>query len=262
MAREEARIPHIVGRGVLPVKGKMIIFGDPKTNKSYIALNMGLALAQGRNVFDAVLRNGAVLLPVKQSYPVLYIEQEIGSEGLRERLSTMVENADGIPLYIKSRDLTLRMDTREGRAAISSELETTRPRVTILDPLAKFHLSDENSAQQMSAVMRAGDHWIEEFDTAIIYVHHAGKESMVPRRGGARIRGSSALFGDADALVEVIRLSAPHHKEPFLQLNFELRRGEPIPPIYVKRLKNGLCDWLGEDFHWGRPSKKEPYADL
>jgi RecA-family ATPase len=262
MSRETSKIPHIIGRGVLPVKGKMIIFGDPKTNKSYVALNIGLALARGKNIFDATCRSGAVLLPVSEPYSVLYVEQEIGEDGLRERLKTMTAECGEVPFYIKTRDLDLRMDTRQGREAIHAEIEAVRPKVIILDPLAKFHLSDENSAQQMSAVMRVGDHWIEEFDIALIYIHHAGKETaFVSRKGGQRLRGSSALFGDADALVEVIRKSASHHKEPVLELNFELRRGEPLPPLYLKRLKTGICQWLGEDYHWGRP-KKEPYADL
>ena len=260
MAKESESVPHIIGRGVLPIRGKMIMYGDPKSNKSFLALNIALCMAKGEPVFGAITATGSQLLPVQKAWTVLYIEQEVGEDGLRERLRAAVESPATIPLYIKTRDMGMRMDTDSGRRAIATEIEQVRPDVTILDPLAKFHLSDENSAQHMGAIMRVGDHWIEDYGTALIYVHHTSKTDPRPeyaKQGPQRIRGSSALFGDADALVEVNRMSAPHHKEPTVKLSFELRRGEPIDPIYVKRLQSGICQWMGADFKWGRPPKEQ-----
>ena len=266
LEKESIAIPHIIGRGILPVKGKMIMFGDPKTNKSYIALNIALALSRGEHIFGAKYNSDTPVLPVNKSYTVLYIEQEIGEDGLRERLKTMIPEPGGIPFYLKTRDMEMRMDTSGGREAIQKEIEQVRPDVLILDPLAKFHLADENSAQHMGAVMRVGDHWIEDYGLAIIYIHHAGKQqAFVSRKGGQRIRGSSAMFGDADALMEVVRKSSPTHKEPTLELGFELRRGEPLESIFIKRLRGGLCEYLGENFHWGRPPTQKSevnYANL
>ena len=75
-----------------------------------------------------------------------------------------------------------------------------------------------------------------------------------------------AIFGDVDSFVEVVRKSASHHKEPVLELSFDIRQDAPIDPVYLKRLKAGLCEYLGEHFHWGRPSdtreQSEPYRGL
>ena len=269
ISREPEQLPQIIGRGVLPLKGKMILGGDPKANKSYIALNIGLALAQGQHIFGALYKSGVPVLPVTRCHSVLYVEQEIGERGLRERLKPMIAVPGDIQFYIKTRDMGMRMDTPQGRTAIQAEIEQCKPEVVILDPLAKFHLSDENSAQQMGMVMRVGDHWVENYNIAIIYIHHTAKENFQHvRRGGQRLRGSSAIFADVDTFVEISRKSSSHHKEPVVELGFELRQAEPLEPIYIKRLQSGLCEYLGEDYHWGRPSsppKTEdtiPYGNL
>lgn len=255
ITREVEQLPQIIGRGVLPLKGKMVLGGDPKANKSYIALNIGLDLAQGKNIFSAMYKSGTPVLPVTRRHSVLYVEQEIGERGLRERLKPMVATPGDIPFYIKTRDMGMRMDTPQGRTAIQAEIEQCRPEVVILDPLAKFHLSDENSAQQMGAIMRVGDHWVENYNVAIVYIHHTSKENFEHvRRGGARLRGSSVIFADVDTFIEVSRKSAAHHKEPVIELGFEVRQAEPLHPIFIKRLSSGLCEYLGDDFQWRSPS--------
>lgn len=263
LARPVPKTPYYIGRGVLPVGGKMVIGGEPKANKSYIVLNMMLGLAAGTPIFDARYASGKPVLPVLRPASCLYIEQEMGPEGLQERfigkegapgLLTDLKLPEGFPIWIKSRDTELRIDTDEGLAHIRAEIASVKPDIVILDPLAKFHLADENSAQQMGGILRACDHWIEDYGITLIYIHHTGKQNQEhPRRGGDRLRGSSAMFADVDTFMEVQRRSSEHHKEPTLELNFELRRGEPMESIYVTRLRSGKCIYRGEDFTWGAP---------
>jgi hypothetical protein len=240
----------VIGRGVLPKAGKLVVGGKPKANKSFILINIALDLALGQPLFNAFYRPGQPVFPVYKQNRVLYIENEIGDNGLQDRLKPITEGLDiaGTNFFIKSRDMGMRMDTEEGRALITAEIAQVRPDVTIIDPLAKFHLSDENSAQHMGAVMRVGDHWIEDYGTSLIYIHHTGHYNpQNPRRGGDQLRGSTAIFADADSIILVERKSAANCKEPVLELNFELRRGEPLDPIYVKRLRNGRVVYQGED---------------
>lgn len=251
---------HIIGRGVLPVGGKMIVAGSPKANKSFFVLNMMLDLVRGRRVFDATYKRGTAVLPVNQPWRVLYLEQELGEQGLLERLRGTEAKpglvsgieADGLNLFIQPRDTAMRLDTPEGRDYISAIVKEIKPDVTVLDPMAKFHLSDENSAQEMGAVLRVADHLVEDFGTAIVIVHHIGKQNEDnPRRGGDRLRGSSAIFGDVDTVCEVTRKSNEHHPEPILELSFELRRGEPMESLFVQRMRDGSIQWMGEGFTFG-----------
>lgn len=267
LTTEYKPMAHIIGRGILPVGGKMIVAGSPKANKSFFVLNMMLDLVRGRRVFDATYKNGHAVLPVAQPWRVLYLEQELGEQGLLERLRGKEGrpglaaglDPEGLQLFIQPRDTAMRLDTPEGRDYISNIVKEIKPDVTVLDPMAKFHLSDENSAQEMGAVLRVADHLVEDFGTAIVLVHHIGKQSEDnPRRGGDRLRGSSAIFGDVDTVCEVTRKSNEHHPEPVLELSFELRRGEPLESLFVQRHRDGSIEWMGEGYAFGGSETKQP----
>jgi RecA-family ATPase len=267
LAKEYKPEAHIIGRGILPVKGKCIVAGSPKSNKSFLMLNVALDLCRGRRLFDASYKTGAPVFPVSKPWRVLYLEMELGEQGLLERLKgsnnraglTTGLTADGLEFYIQTRDTAMRLDTKEGRDFIQQVVKTVKPDVTIFDPLAKFHLADENSSQETGALMRVVDHLIEDHGTAAIIVHHIGKQDPDPakqKRGGDRLRGSSALFADTDTLLEVTRLSSEHTTEPILKLSFELRRGEPIEDIFLQRKRDGSVVCMGEGFTFGGTAEK------
>lgn len=265
---------YMIGNGILPVASKMILGGAPKTNKSYLALNMALDLARGRNIFGALYRNGQPVMPVAKPYRVLYMEQEIGENGLQERLRGKDADHPGIisgedvselAFYIRNRDTAFRADNEDGRKAIYDEIESVPGGVDVvfLDPMSKFHLADENSAMEMGAICRVADHIIEKFGASVVWIHHTGKEptqaDAIHRRGGDRLRGSSTLFADVDSLVLVNRRSPESAIEPVLELDFELRRGEPIRSMLVRRLRDGKVRY-DPDLVLG--SKRDRYSDL
>ena len=108
--------------------------------------------------------------------------------------------------------------------------------------------------------MRVVDHWIEDYGMAAIIVHHIGKQDPDPskqKRGGDRLRGSSALFADTDTLLEVTRLSTEHTAEPVLKLSFELRRGEPVEDLFVRRRRDGSVEYLGDGYSFESPKGQQ-----
>lgn len=246
-------VPQIIGRGVLPVAGRLVVGGEPKSNKSWIAIEMALAMARGIPVFAANYKSGTPVFPVSKKFRVLYIEQEIGEVELQKRLSNRLVGEDvlGVEFYVKSKDMSMRLDTQEGHEAIAREVEQVQPDCVILDPLSKFHLSGENSSQEMGAVLRVGQIITVDYNTALIYIHHTSKPNPEnPRRGGDRLRGSSAIFADVDTCCIVERKSSPDSKEPVLELDFEMRCGEPLEKIYVQRKLDGRVVYLGEEYRW------------
>jgi RecA-family ATPase len=240
----------LIGRGLLPKKGQFIMGGAPKIGKSFIVLNIGIDLAFGTALFGAFYSQNKPVFPVYQPCRVLYCENEIGEQKLQERFRQILGERDAkdLPLFIKSRDMEMRMDEPEGRAFLKEQIVSVRPDVLILDPLAQFHLQDENSSQHMGAIMRVGAGWIEDYGLSIIYIHHTGHGNpQYPRRGGDKLRGSSAIFAAADSIMLVDRLSAMSVREPEYRLDFELRHGEAMDAIYIKKLRNGTIRYEGEN---------------
>jgi RecA-family ATPase len=249
---EDDTKPSIVGRGIIPVGGKVILGGATKTNKSFVVLNMAINLVKGQHLFGALYKNGTPVFPVTKPWRVLLFEQEVGRKGLKQRIRQFVseERALGADLWKRSKDISYKLDTTEGLNLIREDIVSTKPDVVIFDPLSKYHSLDENSAQDMGRLMRIVDTLIKEYGCAVMFVHHTGlavfsKENF--REGGHMLRGSSAIFADVDTYIGLTRRSNSHEAEPMLRMELELRQGEPIVPLHLKKRRNGLIEFTGED---------------
>ncbi len=76
-------------------------------------------------------------------------------------------------------------------------VQDIHPRLIVIDTLARCMLGgDENSARDMGLFIDACNRLQRELNTAVLVVHHTGK-------GNGSERGSSALRGAADAMIEV-----------------------------------------------------------
>jgi RecA-family ATPase len=257
---------HLIGRGILPVEGKMVIGAPPKSNKSFVALNIAMALSMERPLFGGVYASGLPVLPVRKRCRVLYIEQEIGERGLQERLRGMTAGADiGVDFYVKSKDYQMKLDDQKGFELIAREIAQVGPDVVFLDPLKAFHDRNENDAQEMGIVLGNIDKLIQQYKTAMVYVHHTAKENTeagaFKREGGDRLRGSSVIYADADTIMMVDRKSASSVVEPFLSLSFELRHDAPLEPISVRRMKDGKVIFMQEGLQYKeKPARaQEPF---
>jgi len=118
--------------------------------------------------------------------------------------------------------------------------------------MSKMHGVKEDSSEEMGRVLRFADLLVEKYGLSWVWVHHSSKPSNEsPRIGGDRIRGSSAIFGDVDSAILVNRKSAQDHPEPILELEFELRRSEPMQKKYLKRRKSGIIEFVGDSYTLG-----------
>lgn len=250
--------PFVIGRGILPVMGKMILGGTPKSGKSFLLLNMMIDLAMGRNLFSAYYPSGTPVFPVARPWRVLYLEQELGEQGMLERflgkdgdpgILTGYTDDDlrDVPLFVRPRTTKMRLDTDDGHKYIADEIAACKGEVVFGDPMAKFHLGEENDSQEMGAVLRGVDHLIEDFKISWGFVHHTVKPPLDPRfarHGGDKLRGSSAIFGDVDTVIDLVTLSPEDAQEAVFQLGFETRRGKPIEKITLLRKGDGTCEYL------------------
>lgn len=161
----------------LPERSLVVLYGPSGVGKSFIALDMVTRIAINTTV--------------------VYIAAE-GESGYGKRLQAIAQHRQ-LPLH----DLHLLFDTSAINLSSGSDLDlfmasirVLQPRLIVVDTLARTMDGDENSARDMSAFIRHCDHLRTELGTTVLIVHHTGKK-------GSNERGSSALRGAADMMIEV-----------------------------------------------------------
>lgn len=181
-------VPDWLVDGILPA-GLSLIFGAPKTGKSYVALSVAWAVANGLSWFSRGCGGG-------EPAPVLYLAGE-GVADLRLRVESLIEATDHHPggnLRWWTRPLSLSRD-RDG-AKLRLEVERIRPRLVVVDTWRRFSgLVDENDAGSAAAAVGV----LEDLTTqgvSVLVVHHTNAE------GG--IRGSTVLPGAVESAVRTV----------------------------------------------------------
>jgi AAA domain len=86
-------------------------------------------------------------------------------------------------------------------ASVRAALGDTKPAAIALDTLNRSMPGSENSDEDMTAYVKAGDALRIAFNCAVVIVHHCGHE-------GTRPRGHSSLMGAVDAQIAVKRDAA------------------------------------------------------
>ena len=216
MIMDESEPPEpIIGDGVLLDNTLLMIVGSKKAQKSFLAMNFSIAIANGQGFagFD-------VLEPKK----VLHLCFEGGYFPNRKRVKRMASSMD----IEKSKNITY---LKKAHLCIDNDDDFDRLRgyvmesdcdVLVLDPLAKMHLQDENSSNAMALVFMRIRKLMDEFNISVILSHHTGKN---PYQGA---RGSSFIGGEYDSCITMSKSSDK------TKLEFEFRHVETPKPRYIK----------------------------
>lgn len=200
----------IIGDGILLEQTLLLIKGKQKAWKSMFAMNLSIALAKGESFS---------IFKIKRKQRVLLLSSEGGYYPNRDRINKMAKRfpeAAELDLFMCF-DPRLKIDQNDGQEQIRKKLSLFVPSVLIIDPLIKFHNSDENSAKEMIKVMNELRNLIEDYKLSIILVHHMGKN------GSSGSRGSSVIEGEYDSCIE---MSITDKKKKEVSLEFDLRHFE------------------------------------
>lgn len=186
-----------------------IIGGAPKCCKTYLALEMALAVASGRPCLGhfPVLDPGAVLLYAAEDSPLQ----------IRARLFGLAQargvDFQSLPVFlILARQL--RLDLSADKARLATAIDKLQPRLLVLDPFVRLHRLDENSATEVSALLADLRALQRQFRLAVLLVHHTRKSNG--ETSGQTLRGSSDLhaWGDSNLYLrssqDRFRLSVEH----------------------------------------------------
>ncbi len=184
--------PTWLVHGLVPEKSLIVPYGPPKAGKTFIILSMGLHIAAGLPWFGHPVQQGGVV----------YIAGE-GVGGLSMRLRAMRHHYEigmDIPFWVVPKAVNFRMPAEVNNLeAVIRQAAGNQPiRLVVIDTLARaMPGADENSAQEVGAVIAAADYIKEAFGCTSALIHHEGKDG---ERGA---RGTSALRGAWDAAYRI-----------------------------------------------------------
>ena len=190
-----------------------IVGGEPKCCKSFLALDLAVAVASGK----PALRRFAVAEPG----PVLLYAAEDALHVVRERLVGICAAAgvelDTLALHVITAP-SLRLDHATDRDALRVTVAALRPRLLVLDPFVRLHRVNENAADEVAPLLACLRELQREHGCAVLLVHHARKGGHA--RAGQALRGSSELhaWGDSNLYLrrsgERLTMTIEHRAAP------------------------------------------------
>jgi hypothetical protein len=170
-----------------------VIGGEPKSNKSFLALEMAVAVAAGA----PCLGRFAVRSPGRV---VLYAAEDAATT-VRERLCG-ISRAAGCALETLDIQVitapSLRLDLPADRDRLTATIDHLRPRLLILDPFVRLHRCRENESAEVAPLLAYLRELQRQFAVAVTVVHHARKGADAARAGQA-LRGSSEFHAWGDS---------------------------------------------------------------
>lgn len=170
-------------------QGIGMLAAQPKTGKSWTAMDLAISVATGKPFLNKFEVNEA------QRVLVFFAEDTQAIQEERIQLIKAAKGiADNIPnLGIVVSEQALRLDTAEGVAALRAAVESFRPSLLILDPFIRMHQISESDSTAVAGVLSPLRKLKDEFGCGVLMVHHATK-------GSKNLRGSTefAAWGETN----------------------------------------------------------------
>ena len=203
-----------------------IVGGEPKCCKSFLALDLAVAVAAG----IPCLRRFAV----PQAGRVLLFAAEDALHIVRQRLQGIAAAAGLALADLDIQVITspvLRLDLDADRRNLAETVARLQPRLLILDPFVRLHRIDENASGEVAPLLAFLRELQRRHGTAVLVVHRARKGGGV--RAGQALRGSSEFHAWGDSNLYLRRDGED------LSLSVEHRAAASIPSMTLALAQRG-----------------------
>ena len=206
-----------------------IVGGEPKCCKSFLALDLAVAVAGGVPCLRrfAVPRAGRVLLFAAED--ALHIVRR-RLEGISAAAGVALANLD---IQVITAPI-IRLDLDADRRNLAETVARLQPRLLILDPFVRLHRIDENASGEVAPLLAYLRELQRRHDVAVLVVHHAKKGGGGVRAGQA-LRGSSEFHAWGDSNLYLRRDGDD------LPLSVEHRAAPSMPPITIELAQRGTA---------------------
>lgn len=199
-----------------------VLGGAPKSCKSWLALELAVAVASGVPCLGSfpVRRPGAALVYLAED-ALPAVRTRIASICLARAIAL-----DALDLHVITA-ASLRLDVEEDFQRLVATVKALAPRLLVLDPFVRLHRVDENRSGEIAAILGRLRALQRATGTAILVVHHARKitAGLAP---GQALRGSTDFYAWVDSLLYLSR------ERRGLKLDIEHRSAPASEPVYVE----------------------------
>ena len=186
----------------IPYPGRVLLVGPPKEGKSFLGLQLGLAVAKGEPFMGRQSAQSKVLYLQYDTPPKVWMKR-----ASRARQYGLSFHPNFIVLDHRETDYKKRIDIRKNPsdvAYLKQIIHKFEPKLVIIDTLRKMFSGDENSSDVAQEVF---GNLNDIFDhQSVVYIHHTHKLSPPPGqkiqariKPGDAIRGSSFFAGEVEA---------------------------------------------------------------
>lgn len=186
--------------GVLRQGHKMLIAGPSKAGKSFLQIEMCIAIAEGREWLGWKCTQGRVL----------YVNLELDRASCLHRFRDVYQALGWKPDNLKNIDIwNLRGKSRPMDKLAPMLIRRAAKKnyiAIVIDPIYKVITGDENSADQMANFCNQFDRVCTELGVAVIYCHHHSKGGQGSKKAMDRASGSGVFARDPDAMLDMIEL--------------------------------------------------------
>lgn len=229
--------PYVV-KGVILAGQMIVVYGESNSGKTFVMLDLALCVATGQPWRGRKVRQGAVV----------YIALE-GGNGAAARVEAWKlarwENPDqAVPFFLVRAQVDLRNPEGQTEAVIEAVREAERlsgqpVALVVVDTLSRALAGgDENSSEDMGAVVINCDRIRAETKAALAVVHHSGKDTAKGARGWSGLRAAT------DTELEVL---APEEDDEDKVRTLKVRKqrdleGDGAFPFTLEQVRVGTDD--------------------
>lgn len=230
-------------KDVLVDDGLSVLYGDPGAGKSFLAIDMGLRIANGMDW------HGAQATPTG----VLYIAGE-GKRGLGKRIKGWRKHhgLEGVEVPFLLLPTAVEIGDEKQRGKLLRTIDAAKDKagfdigLIVIDTVSRALAGgDENSQEAMGQFVSACDAIKAHAGGALLGVHHSGKDK------DKGMRGSTVLLGACDAVMKATK------SEHLVTLTTEKQKdAEEAQPIHLEMRTERWAQGLDEEQTTLVPIKK------
>ena len=178
----------------------MLISGSSKAGKSFLLMELCIALAEGKPWLGFPCKQGRVLYVNLEIDPASCINRFMK---IYEALHLPMKHMDNIVIW-NLRGFAVPLDRLVPK--LIRRVKDSGYSAVIIDPIYKVITGDENNASDMAAFCNQFDKICAETGCATIYCHHHSKGAQGGKRAIDRASGSGVFARDPDAQLDMIQL--------------------------------------------------------